>query len=870
MPSPKKFSEGHNMKNKATQVGFGLIEVLVTLLIVSIGLLVIAKFQSSVTSESRFNKTRSEAQALCEDALTPYRQPLTFSEFNALSDVTNATFTGTTETITLNLNVVNTAAATKELTATCTWGNTPATADRTIQLTTEVSSNSLTLAALSAGAGESGVDGLSPSLNAGASDEISERIRLIDDQGDRIKDDGDAFVSSTAGESFIKNDQVYVIDDSGNTGSKAFLCSIVDVAQGSIGTRGYTIDASNNDSTVPIDFETFKARRLKDGSGSVTGEIELFEPVTLNVGAGDQEFCIPRVRYNGGVIIPIRGTISSGVLDNQGNVVQFNLFTFDISESGTYCVLDQSDPNATSVPYSCYVGGNCTNGPAGNNDNDFFQCPSIIPSVINIDGPGGWRGRIGVLGLAELGYGTCYFDEVKTETDGTRDTARNYYSRYSVSAAIPSAPSGFADVDEYLSSFDKNQGLNQPQICHDFLIIDAPNSPQYSQFRTACRAAEIAVGGINLASKNIQRDIVVGGTYTADGLIPATSENAANVFDPTVNQTWCSLNSYSLSVIASGAYVGIPEIRLNNSLISSEYVCDYNLNPSNVLTSYSCNFEAPAGSITVSGNQGSSFTASAPCDLPLTLNSDGTFSDTSSSAVSSCTVNFSVPPLADGYTLFDVTGVVTADSGLGAEKGIEKLDLVLNDSQTLGCTISQTASSASNSYRCDFYAKTADSAVLVPRKTSSGYTVDAANFDGTVNLSAGVTSIAGPDIPLTATVLTTPYTVSGTLNIANNIEVDPTISSEGDFAVCSFNNPPTTPAGWSNSSTEYSCIVDSGQNTTITFAISPGCSTGINSRAFYVSVDNGPNVQGLNTYSATGNATGIDVDVSRGNPNTCQ
>ena len=861
---------GEHMKFQAGHRGFGLIEVLVTLLIVSIGLLTIAKFQSSVTSESRFNKTRSEAKALCEDALTPYRQPLTLTEFNALGN-TNSSFIGTTETISLSINAVTTAASTKALTATCTWGS--GGPEETIQLVTEVTSNSLTLSALSAGAGDSGVDGLSPSLNAGASDEISDRIQLFEKDADgnrtdqRITDDNGDEVP-TSGD-FVLNGQVYVVDETGNTASAAFLCSTVDVADNSLGTRGYTLDASNNDSVLPIAFETFKARRLKDGNGAVTAEIELFEPVTVN----SQEYCIPRVRYNGGVIVPIRGTISSGVLDNQGNVVQFNLFTFDISESGTYCVLDQSDPNATSVPYSCYVGGNCTNGPAGSDDNDFFQCPSVIPSKINIDGPGGWRGRIGVLGLAELGYSTCYFEEVKTDVDGTRDTARNYYARYSVSAAVPSVPAGFTDVESYLATFDKNQGLNQPQLCHDFMIIDAPNSPQYSQFRAECVAAEAAVANINLASKNIQRDIIVDGTYSVgSGVVASLSEDAANVYNPVADQTWCNIPTYILTVVPLGTYVGIPEIRLSDdaSPTNGEFICDYNLDSNNLLVDYTCEFESSASAFTVSGNQGSSYSATAPCDEPLDIDGAGGITDSSGSAVSSCSISFSAPPVAEGYTLFTVSGSVTASAGLDSVKGVDSLVLRLNDSQTLGCTISLTSGdSTSNPYQCVFYAKTTDSASISPTSVSSGYALDTASFDGTTDLGSGL-SITGPDIPLIGGSVSSPYTVTGTVSVANNVIAEPTISSEGNRAVCSFTNPPATLAAWENTNTAYTCTVDSGQATTLTFAVSPDCEGGSSSKAYLVSVEGGTGVQGLNTYSATADAIDIAVSVTRGGGGTCQ
>ena len=869
---PIRFSEGSNMKNKAAQVGFGLIEVLVTLLIVSIGLLVIAKFQSSVTNESRFNKTRSEATALCEDALTPYRQPLTLSEFNALGNITNATFTGTTEIITLNVTAVNTAASTKELTATCTWGD--ATPEQTVRLSTEVSSNSLTLAALSAGAGDSGVDGLSPSLNAGASDEIADRISLVDANGQRI---GVTTVSvgSTGSDGVAPEDggfkignQVYVVDPSGNTATAAFLCiDNIPVSEGSIGTVGYT----SPNSTQPIDFETFKARRLKDSAGNITAEIELFEPRLLNFGGGNKEYCIPRVRYNGGVIVAIRGTITSGVLDNQGNLIQFNLFTFDISESGTYCVLDQTDPNASSVPYSCYVGGNCSNGPTGNDDNDFFQCPSSLPNVINVDGPGGWRGRIGVLGLAELGYSTCYFEEIETNTDGTRDTARNYYSRFSVSSALPSPlPEGFFDGETYLRSFDKNQGLNQPQACHDFLIIDAANSPQYSQFRSACQAAEAAVEGIRPASKNIQRDILVNGVVSGGVISPQTSELLANLYNPTVDQFWCDIKTYTLRVQPTGVYVGIPSVKVVDSS-NNEYPCTYSLDGNNTLTHYTCEFSPgqQASEISVSGIQGSTFSAAAPCDTELSLNENGSITGADGAQITSCDISFSAPsPLGD-YTQFSVSGLITADSGLDTANGVNRLAVSLSElgSELFGCVINQTVSTAENSYTCDFYAAPTGTAPF-DVETGAGFSLDVEVSP--IDLTGG-SSITGPTIPLTVIPPPTPYAVSGTLSISAGISAVPVISSSGNLAICEFtgSDVPSGPDEWADTNTPYTCTVDSGESTTITFAISPECTEGGASKAHLVSANGNTPTKGLSTYDASADAT-VNVTISLGSNNSCR
>ena len=532
------------------QIGFGLIEVLITLLVLSIGLLTLAKFQSSVTEESRFNKARSEARAICEDAITAYRQPVSLENFNNLGSIAATNYTGTVETYTLTRTVASaTTDNVKQVTATCTWGD--AGPDETISLSTEVSPHRLTIAALAAGGDDGAGAGLSPSLNAGASNDITQSFKLVEIEGlGKVINVADNSNNYGAGDAIKDvNNQIYIVSSTGTSARAAYLCADVPISVGAVGVNAGTMLA----------VESFKARRLLDSDGAFTADIELFEPYTIN----NLAYCVPRLRYNGGVIVPIRGTVYTGVLDNQGDLVlqDLDLFTLDISETGTYCVANASESNYSKT-YNCYVGGNCVNGPAGTDDTDFFQCPTNIPTKINVDGPGGWRGRVGIFGLADLDYSSCFAEEITSDTETTRSTARSYYSRYTVSTASASYSDGSDvaadDLSTFLSTLEEDQGLNQPQTCQDFLIIDTQSSNTYKNFRKECVAASIALGNPNLAPKNIQRTITTSG-WNFSTNDPLTSPAEANVYVPAVNQQYCSAPTYSFTVITSN-YYSVPTI----------------------------------------------------------------------------------------------------------------------------------------------------------------------------------------------------------------------------------------------------------------------------------------------------------------------
>jgi len=413
------------------------------------------------------------------------------------------------------------------------------------------------LAAEGAGSAASQVSG--PSTNAESSTDITENINLS--------------TAGTPGSVVTVNGKTYIVQNDPYKGSRATAC----------------------DSYTPAlaAFENGLYTRRVDHDG-VTGDeaIELYEKATIS----GTDYCIPRIRYNGAVIIPIRGIVHSGATTGNGQnqtLLDVNLFTFNTSESGTYCVFSPG-VGAKSAPYVCYVGGNCT-GFAGTVSTDVTACPGSIAAAIV--GPGGWRGKVGLLGVAANGNNVCFAEEI-AGTPATVDTARDYYTR--------------------INSI--NEGINKPYNCHDFLIINGQNTN--AQVHSECVTQANAIAGLHLASKYIQRTISSGTT----------------VFDPVIDTTYCAITGTTYTITGT-----IANAASAPSVTVTDLVSTNNCTATNVL--YSCQITTAATSVTMNGTynnetvtcalspvstSGCTLTFTATANPTYTIN--GTISGTSTAA----------------------------------------------------------------------------------------------------------------------------------------------------------------------------------------------------------------------------------------------
>jgi hypothetical protein len=398
-------------------------------------------------------------------------------------------------------------------------------------------------------------------------------------------------------------------------------------------------------------------------------------------------------------MIPIRGIVHSGVNTGTNNnpvYLDVNLFTFNASESGAFCVFNPG-AGVKSAPYVCYVGGNCKYGPAGATT-AVTECPNPAVASAKV-GPGGWRGKVGLLGVAAQGAqgrNVCFSEEIGG-TPLTLDTARNYYTR---NAGL-------------------NEGLNRPYSCHDFLIIDGRSTNK--AVHDECVKQANAIGGFSLASKTIQRDI-----------------SGNNVFDPITNVDFCGAigTNYTITGTITNAN-SPPTVKVTDGI---------SINPCTATsTSYTCLIKTALTSVTISGL----YVAETQTCTVSSLSS-------SSPSPSGCALNFTATSnptyTVNGY----VNGTSTATAAVsltmsgGGTCTVNSTYDTVNLRRTYSCLLTTLASTASATITPSvtvYGTVTPDTAqtVLLPGTTQtlpgSDFTAtDVATYtiSGTISIDSGV------------------------------------------------------------------------------------------------------------------------------------
>jgi len=711
--------------------GIGLIEVLITTVVVAVGLLAVGSLQGTLIGESRENKSRTEAKTLAESKIEELRDAIVKDNSGAFlpaAGTASDTVTGVTESFTRSWVVSDqTGPARKEIEVNICWsdGCPIATGEKSNQIAVQseivfvnVGKSAKNLKDALVGSGTTG----SPSTNAESSDEIT-----------KIKDVADGAPDSLVSDSADSDGLFWIRQDSRTKAEGAYACSGLGLTS----------------------FESSLWTRRIDYDG-VTGNeaIELFELQVIDT----VEYCIPRIRYNGGVIIPIRGIVHSAVNVGQGQTVTYldvDLFTFNASETGAYCIFNPPS-EARSAPYVCYVGGNCTGFSGTTDDGDVTKCPDNSYAATKV-GAGGWRGKVGLLGVSSSSNdfkNVCFSEEIAgVPAQGSLATARNYYSlRNSI-----------------------NEGLNKPYSCHDFLIIAGQSTER--QIHDECVAQANEIGGLNLAVKNIARDITSGN----------------NVFDPVIDVSYCTGQAgttYTIIGTIENAN-SIPAVSINDAISTTQ--C------STTTTGYNCTITTAASSVTVTGVYS---TETITCSI-TPVSSSG------------CTLTFT----ATTDPVYTVTGNIS-----GTVDAANATTISISDGGS--CVNNNDHNGANNTYSCSI--STSVSPVTLAAVISTGGTVTPASE--TLILPGYTSPVTGPNF---GAVMASTYTISGTFSLGvgvtlseTTVAVDP---NKGGCNIVSGTNSYscTVPAGANHLHITISpaCTIGSGNSSGKQYEISDGSTT---------------------------------------------
>lgn len=457
--------------------GFALIEVLIAAFVVGVGFLALTSLQGKMTAGSRVNKTRAEAIALANTKMEELRSAVDKAGYDKLISSSDSNIPGKTENFNRSWLIEPQTGSfdLKKVTVVVCWPSnscltTNPEPDKSVELQSFISLDSLAASMLMARNNDSLSFIGGPSTNAESSDDIRDSIHLE--------------TAQTVGT--LINKGKYIVDGNGTTSKRAVLAG--------------SCDGLNN-------FENgLKTRRIDNDNVLGNESIELYRVIN----AGGSQYCTPEIRYNGGVIIPIRGIVHSRAITKK-DLLSVELFSFNASETGAYCHFkpykDLTGFSALSAPYVCYIGGNCSGvtDAQSMDDTDVTKCPINAYSAEKV-GPGGWRGKVGLRGIAGSSsyFNVCFAEEIATTPPLTLDSAREYYSRRK----------------------GLNEGINKPYSGHDFMIVDGQSTNK--KVNEVCKLEKDKVSGVHLVSKTVERNL---------------GDDNSNIFDPSVGVPGASDNN---------------------------------------------------------------------------------------------------------------------------------------------------------------------------------------------------------------------------------------------------------------------------------------------------------------------------------------
>lgn len=491
-------------KNK----GLGLLEVLISTVVIALGLLALASMQGNFLSGSGDNKTRAEAQSLAQQKIEQLRNMIIRGNYTGISTQTDPLnpIAGSNATFSRNWTVTNlTAPARKKIDMTVSWGN---SANQRITLTSEITFINPASSVALANYGEQGQGsfGQSPSPGQNASEMVTNKtVQVFDSNGNlnsgltAVNINGYTFYQDNQGNLFRYNIAAGI-------GVQIYMCSAL---------SPFDVDLSNPqnyDSSTgallssPVVY--LYARRLNLDGQPGNEAIDLFTMNYAVSGSGNNisyiydGSCTLQHRYFGGIILPIKGTVHT--------VFNLDDIQIDHNKEDMYCAYNGGS-GQTQRPYACYVGGNCAVSPAGN-ESDLTTCPNPDAADATV-GPGGWSGLVGLINVKDTGAGkesVCFEDDLNG-TSTNYSTARKYKT-----------------LNNGLE-----QGINEAFNCQDFLVVG--RQANLSKLSAECSAE---AGTLNLPPTQIVRTI-----------------NGPNVVVTAVNNNYCTsrtLTTYTLDVTVNG------------------------------------------------------------------------------------------------------------------------------------------------------------------------------------------------------------------------------------------------------------------------------------------------------------------------------
>lgn len=454
--------KSHSLK---TQTGVGLIEVLITAIVIAVGLLAVASLQTSFLANSAVAKTRSEALALAEQKLEELRNNITVTVYNGQAsspspeaiDGTNAAFKRSWVIQAINKDdglpdkTANANAPNLKKISVCVSWDSPGTdclsvpSDKKVNVVTEMAFLDPAKSALYAGQVASGGTMAVPSPRQNASEDVaSENV----DATTPTPLPGKAEASFNGDGTMPSSFQI-----KGEDGGTYTLKQITDAKPA---THYYAAKFGNG--IIAIYLCT------PNGSGALT--------------------CEYIQNHFGGVPLRIAGTVYSTNFPNSkfDNALDNVRVAWSSSEvhycyNGPKLKYSSDDMAYHYMAYECVFAGNCN--ATGDGVNGCFADSDVSDAQINDKkvGPGGEYGELGLIGVKDSQSSreqVCFLEDttdpltsVLLAASGSEVVNENYLfavtKRSYMTRRIKRKGSG---------NEQKTEGINRSYTNHNFLIVN--------------------------------------------------------------------------------------------------------------------------------------------------------------------------------------------------------------------------------------------------------------------------------------------------------------------------------------------------------------------------------------------------------------
>lgn len=542
-----------NKKLNSKQRGIGLVEVLVALVVVSLGLLGLAKLEGNLLSTSGNNKARAEAMGIAQQQMETIRyaasSDTSYQELNdgfppSLVDLDPFPVTGTNAQFTVDIDIddpdanqiINTIVA-------VAWTDATGAPD-SVTLMSEIALQDVQKSAFNTN--DSAASTAVPSPRQSASEDVQAASETVDPND----------VISPTQTPLPATGTVAADGDRASGLAETFTVNSTDATP-----VPYTLTAIADDSRYYITYFG-------------EGNLGVYVCETTAVGG-----CRYIQNHFGGVTLSTKGVIYSAKNTNNnltGIIPVWSSSEVTACYKGTITQTGSGASAVYSMPYECVYAGNCEDEP---NPGDYCKL-GVTPDQVRDKGvgPGGEFGNLGLIGLdgSNGGDQVCYLegspDWNNTENllSGRYDSLPGGQKQYNESYLFPVTARQYVTRRLMSNGEERSEGINKSFRNHNFLLVNRTNNAdQYKNCYQAINETPTSLLTYVLAPRNLVRvrtDIVdpvtnpVEATGTFDGTMPAVTINSSasgsrpNLYIPDIGSCYVKSDNSNYACVIPSNY----------------------------------------------------------------------------------------------------------------------------------------------------------------------------------------------------------------------------------------------------------------------------------------------------------------------------